>query len=736
MDPLPCPVEMAGATSSNKVDEQMNARKVLGKFAGLLLLSLMWCGLSAAQQGSGVPAEAELLAVLRSDAPRSEKALTFKKLAVYGSSQSVSEVVKWLPDPELSSWARIALEAIPGEEVDVALREAAEKLDGLVLVGVLNSIGVRRDPAAVGLLTDKCGASDPEVQAAAIAALGQIGTLEAANVLRPGLATQLEPLARAKFAEAAIVCAERLWQGGQTEAALNLYEQVRKAEVPLQRQLEATRGVILASGDRGLALLAECLQGDDAELFRLGLTVTRELSAERVSPVLVEALGKAPEKHSGLLVTAMADRPGAETVAAILAVAKSGNRSARLAALAALGRVGNADCLGQLLSLAVERDEELATAARLALAQVPGAQVDQQIAGLLQTAAGEQLKLLVELVGLRRIGATNFLFRIIDSRDSAMRRAALVALGETVELPDLGVLVERASGREFSAEETAAARQALRTAAVRMPDREACAETLAQALNRASEDAQVFFIETLGEVGGDNALRAIVAAAKGNQTALQDAGSKLLGKWSNLADAATLLDYARTGPTNQYRVRALKGYIALARRFAMPETERVEMCRQALELTRQPADRKLVLDVLKLHPSAEAFLLATELAEAGELQSEATEVLTTIAQKLGGQGIDLEKLKALFGGEQVKLEILEAKYGAGDTWQDVTAVVRKHSGNLPWVSLPSPNYNQCFGGDPAPGVPKQLRMKYRLNGREGEASFSENAMILLPIPKQ
>ena len=66
--------------------------------------------------------EKESLAVLRSDAPAADKAIACKKLAIYGSSASVGDLAKLLPDPQLSSWTRIALEAIPGPEADEALR--------------------------------------------------------------------------------------------------------------------------------------------------------------------------------------------------------------------------------------------------------------------------------------------------------------------------------------------------------------------------------------------------------------------------------------------------------------------------------------------------------------------------------------------------------------------------------------------------------------------------------------
>ena len=77
--------------------------------------------------------EAEQLAILRSDAPPGQKAIACKKLAIDGSSAAVPELAKLLSNPELSSWARIALEAIPGAEADLALRTAAGSLDtGLV----------------------------------------------------------------------------------------------------------------------------------------------------------------------------------------------------------------------------------------------------------------------------------------------------------------------------------------------------------------------------------------------------------------------------------------------------------------------------------------------------------------------------------------------------------------------------------------------------------------------------
>ena len=94
------------------------------------------------------PSEKQLIETLRSGAP-AEKAIACKQLAIHGSKAAVPELAKLLADEQTASWSRIALEAIPDPSADAALLEAAKTLKGQLLVGTINSIGVRRSDAAV-----------------------------------------------------------------------------------------------------------------------------------------------------------------------------------------------------------------------------------------------------------------------------------------------------------------------------------------------------------------------------------------------------------------------------------------------------------------------------------------------------------------------------------------------------------------------------------------------------------
>lgn len=675
--------------------------------------------------------EAELLAILRSDAPQADKALACKHLSVYGSSEAVPVLARLLSDEQLSSWARIALEAIPGPAADEALRTATNSLQGKLLVGTINSIGVRRDAAAVELLSSRLDDQDADVASAAVAALGKIGNAAAAKSLRPALASAPAKV-RSVVAESCVLCAERMLAEGNSADAAKLYDEVRNADVPKQRIIEATRGAILArKPDEGITLLLEQLRSSEKGLFQLALGTAREFPGNQIDQALATELAKTAPERAALVVQAMADRRETVVLPAVLKAAEKGPKPVRLAAVAALGRVGDATCLSSLLGIAIEADADLGQSAKAALADLPGENVDKDIVARLAKADGKLYPLLIELVGQRRIEAVAALLKALDHSDKAVRTAALTSLGNTVPAKNLSVLVAQVVTPKH-AEDVPVAQVALKTASVRMPDREACATELSAALDKASVPTKAVLLEILGEVGGTKALHTLRTAAKSDNPQLQDVSSKLLGEWMTIDAAPVLLDLAKTGPGDKYQVRALKGYIRIARQFVMNDDERVAMCQTAFDATRQPAERKMVLEIVKRYPTLDMLKLAVKATQIPELKDEGTQAVLVVAQKVGSKKDEVKELLTKAGVEPVKLEIIKAEYGAGDKQRDVTETLRKQISELPFLPLPGNTYSSSFGGDPAPGAAKQLKVQYKLNGKAGEATFPENALIIIP----
>jgi HEAT repeat protein len=592
----------------------------------------------AFSQAVNEKSEPALIKILAEGTDSGEKAMACKRLAVYGTVSCVPEVAKLLSDPQLASWARITLEAIPGAESNAALRDAAGKLEGLLLVGVINSLGVRRDAQAVELLTAKLKQGSADVASAAALALGHIGNEQSLAALRESLPTAA-PNVQSAVAEGCIYAAEHQFKSGNTALATQVYDEIRNGKYPAQRVVEATRGAILVRGEEGVPLLIEQLRSPSRKQFAIALQTARELSSNQLGQALVAELSKASADRAPLIVEALAELKGKTDLAALQSLAETGSKEVKLAAIGALSRLGDVSCVDRLLKVA-RQSADLNTAVRAALVALPDPQVDSDILKRLPTAAEDQV-ILLEVVGLRQLEATDQLVKAIDSPDEKVRAAAIQSLGQTVPQAKLSTLIAQVVSPKRAADGEAAAR-ALKNASIRMPDREACAATLSDAVKSASDTTKVTLLETIGAVGGTKALETVQSFAMGKGQ-LRDVSTRLLGEWMTPDAGAAIWEIYNKGPKDQYQERLIKGYIRIARQFNMPEEQRLDMCRKALSVAKLK-EQKSLFDIVKKFPSAGMAQFAADAAKEPQLKEDALATLQAIKGKLANNA---EALKVI-----------------------------------------------------------------------------------------
>jgi HEAT repeat protein len=185
--------------------------------------------------------ENRLIASLGNDISRDAKDYVCRKLAVVGSTSSAPALAKLLGDEKQSHMARYALERIPGGEVAQTLRDALSKLSGNVKIGVISSIGVRRDVAAVPALSELLKDYNVPVARAAAIALGEIGSSDAGKALQA--ATPATAEVKAAVIDAQLACAESLLTDNKKSDALAIYKSLSNDQSKLIR-LAATRGLL------------------------------------------------------------------------------------------------------------------------------------------------------------------------------------------------------------------------------------------------------------------------------------------------------------------------------------------------------------------------------------------------------------------------------------------------------------------------------------------------------------
>ncbi len=169
------------------------------------------------------------------------------KLATIGGEASIPGLSALLAHPRLATCARTALEGIPSAQASKALRYALSKLEGLAKIGVIISLGVRRDPDAARALTALLRNPDPVVQSAAAAALGEIGTDKSAKALRAFLPKASQPI-RQQVGDACLVCAERLLGQNRRSDAASLYSALADSSPPRHILEAAKRGLAGCQG--------------------------------------------------------------------------------------------------------------------------------------------------------------------------------------------------------------------------------------------------------------------------------------------------------------------------------------------------------------------------------------------------------------------------------------------------------------------------------------------------------
>jgi hypothetical protein len=286
-----------------------------------------------------------------------------------------------------------------------------------------------------------------------------------------------------------------------------------------------------------------------------------------------------------------------------------------------------------LLVAAADDDSGIADTARAAVTALEGDAVNKEIARRLAGADGKVLPALLELVGRRRIDAVGAVLPLVNHGDEKVRTAAIVALGPTIDLANLDVLVVAATAPKNETE-GAVATTALREASVRMADRDGCVSKLSSALEKAPAELKVMLLDTIGAVGGSKAVAMMATAARSGDESLEDAATRLLGKWMTADAAPILLELATAEPGGKFKTRALKGYIRIARQFVLPDAERAAMCRKALAAATADADRKGVLEVLERYPSQATLGVAEEAQSVPGLEADAKKVANAIRGKL------------------------------------------------------------------------------------------------------
>jgi len=602
----------------------------------ILMIALLGAGAmrSFAQTVPAKQDEAKLIAVIQSaDASLKEKIDACRGLSFIGTKNAIAPLAALLDDEKLSHMARYGLEPIPDPAVDEAFRAALGKLKGMPLVGVVGSIGVRRDAKAVPALTTMLRDSDPEVAQAAARALGSIGNSAAATALQSQLGNAS---ARNKLhvCEGLLRCAEALAAEDQTQQAIAIYDQLRKLDGPHQVRGGALRGAILARGMDGVALLQQHLRSDDYILFSAACQTALEMPGEEVTQALTAEVNRLPADNQILVIWTLGKRADPAAVPTLAALAKKGPKNVRIEAIRAMPQIGGAPAVPVLVELLADSDRQISQSAQDALAAMPGRAAHAAVMEMLDSGDTDRRLTALELIGRRRmVSGIPELLKAAEDADPKVRPAAIRKVGELGGPGEvtslLDILMRLSESQDLSAIE-----RALSAVCTKTDNPQSNAGRLTRLLDRASPGQKSVLLQVLGVIGGPDALEAVRAAVNDTNGQVRAAAVRALCGWKTADAAPDLLGLAKSSSDQSDKTAALRGYISLVRDENLSTAEKLAMCKEAAGLIQRDQEKKLLLGVLGNVPSSEALSMAMAHLDDSATRLEASFAAVAISEKI------------------------------------------------------------------------------------------------------
>ena len=373
--------------------------------------------------------EKELLAILT--APETKyagKQFVVRVLRRIGSAACVPAFEKLLTDKELSHNARWVLQGLPAKEATAALLRGLAACGGDQHIGVIGSLGGRGDRSVVPAIANLLTAKDPKVALAAIKALRLLGGEEAISRLTKA---EIHPDFALARDDAILTCAESLIDEGKFGPAADHFRSFAMDEkrTPLLR-LAGYRGLVSALGPRSVPALVELLDHSDATLSGGARRLLRHAKGRESTVAITSALLTATPARQARLIDTLLERGNRAAGPKILPLLESEDAATRLAAVRALGSLGDATCAQPLSDLAVE-DSETGRAAFTSLTQLQGKGVVRafQALGKFQ-GAPVRVKIIEVLAARGESGANDLLLKSLKDLNAPVRTAAAKALGK------------------------------------------------------------------------------------------------------------------------------------------------------------------------------------------------------------------------------------------------------------------------------------------------------------------
>ncbi|HEX2971787.1 MAG TPA: HEAT repeat domain-containing protein [Tepidisphaeraceae bacterium] len=362
------------------------------------------------------------------------------------------------------------------------------------------------------------------------------------------------------------------------------------------------------------------------------LALTQPMTGENATAKLVGKLAEVDAPRRAEIVSALGYRGDAGARSAAMKALDDADAVVRVAAIGAVARGATSEGIAALLNMLNSRTGAEAKAIQDSLARMPGEAPLAAVAAALPKASASARVVLLQILASRRDRAhVDPVLAAMTDADGAVRVAAIKALGELGEAKALPSLIDLVVTSKGGKEQTEGM-QSIVAICQRNSDAQKRAEPVLGALSQASCEAKAVLIRSLSQLGGTEALEAVIKETSGGDAAIADAAVRTLADWREVGAAGALLKISQSSEKANHRVLALRGYLRLVGlRSDRPAEETIGMYQEALKAAQRPDEKRLALAGLSSVRTVGALKVVATYLEDETLAAEAAMAAVKIA---------------------------------------------------------------------------------------------------------
>ena len=385
--------------------------------------------------------------------------------------------------------------------------------------------------------------------------------------------------------------------------------------------------------DEAVGIVLDILRSNDQEMQAAAIAMVKEMPGTQVTEALAKELPNLSAKSQVQLLSALGDRGDIVARPAVVVAVNSEDESVRIAALRALGQLGDDSSVELLAQAAAGATGAEQKAARDSLYRLRGPNVDKVILAAIPKADTKTKVELISSVGQRNIttGVAALLETAKDS-DRKVRTGSLRTLKVVAGPENLPALVQLLINAKSSSDRTEA-QKTIASVAHRIEDRNRQAASVLAVLPSVKETVpRCSLLNVLGRIGDNSALPVLYAALKDENVDIQTAAIRALADWPTSEPVAELQKIAESSSNKVHKILALRGFVrllGLASERSADET--IELYKKAMSLAPDAVEKKKVLSGLATTKTLAAMQMAAGYLDDETLSVEAGAAVVNIA---------------------------------------------------------------------------------------------------------